>query len=133
MNQMTQPIYLCTSCSKEKSSAQGLIPAIDRYDSERIQSIGTLAKKEGKGFLILSGEYGLIDSQHPIQWYDHLLSPEEIEAMVEKVAARLQEINVETLVFYGADEGLDSSWQPYWEVIRKSTKAAGVKLTSMIL
>lgn len=130
---MTHSFYLCTSCSKEKSSVPGLIPAIDRYDSERIQSIGALAKKEGKGFLILSGQYGLIDSQHPIPWYDHLLVPEEVEEMVERVAAQLQEMNVEAMIFYGADEQLDSSWQPYWEVIRKSTTAAGVKLTSVIL
>jgi hypothetical protein len=125
--------FYCTVCSKEKSKAPGLVPAINRYDSERIQSISQLAEKAGRGFLILSGEYGLIDAQQPIPWYDHLLVAKEVKVMAQKVAAQLKGLNVQHLTFYGIDEKLDISWQPYWEVIRQSTKSAGIELTTRLI
>ncbi len=83
-------------------------------------------------FLILSGEYGLISHDHPIPWYDHKLEMDEVEEMVKKVVSQLEAFGVESLEFHGRDEQTDHSWKPYWEVIRKSTFLAGVKLGSKL-
>lgn len=121
--------HYCTICSKEKSEKPGLMPAINRYDSIRIKSVGYQAQEKGQEFLILSGKYGLIDARQPIPWYDHLLVAEEVEKMVAIVTQQLRDLKVQSLTFYTADEKSEPSWRPYCEVIRQSTSATGVRLT----
>ena len=106
----------------------GVLPAIERYISPRIQSVYRLATANGNDFLILSGKYGLMDAQQPIPWYDHLLVAEEIDQMVSLVVKQLVDFGVQSLTFYTADEKSDPSWHPYCEVIRRSTATAGVRL-----
>ena len=44
----------CTYCSAEKKDTETPIPAVERYKSERIQTIFSLAKAQRIKFLILS-------------------------------------------------------------------------------
>ncbi|MGH7600908.1 MAG: hypothetical protein ACREOI_31505, partial [bacterium] len=74
----------CTYCSALKSQAPGNIPAMQRYQSLRIRKVCQAAMELGLEFYILSGEFGLIPSQQPIPFYDHLLRPEEVPVMVER-------------------------------------------------
>ena len=106
-----------------------MLPAIERYTSSRIHAISELAKKRDCGFLILSGEYGLIKALSPIPWYDHLLIAVEVGNMVEKVTNQLIDSKVESLEFHYRNPRQYTSWQPYYDVIKESTKKSGVRLT----
>lgn len=89
MSQVTPICIFCTHCSARKGETTGLLPASQRYLSERIRQVEELAKQDGLRFYILSGEFGLLESGQPIPWYDHLSVSEEVPALVEKVTARL--------------------------------------------
>jgi hypothetical protein len=90
----------CTYCSALKSQAPGNIPAIQRYQSLRIRKICQAATELGLGFYILSGEFGLISPHQPIPFYDHLLRPEEVPVMVERVNKQLHEHGLASLVYF---------------------------------
>jgi hypothetical protein len=68
------------ACSSRKSSALGLLPAIDRYDGvayrvvKRLQRLGQYP--EDVDLLIISAKYGLIPHDQPIPAYDLRLTPE---------------------------------------------------------
>jgi vancomycin permeability regulator SanA len=67
------------------------IPAIERYKSIRIQTVFSLAKEQGIKFLILSGDYGLLEAKDKIDFYDHLLLEHEVEKKALFVSAQLKE------------------------------------------
>lgn len=79
----------CTYCSAEKETDEYLLPAIQRYFSERILRISQAAAKVGTGFFILSGEFGLLEPKELIPYYDHLLVADQIEAMAFKLADQI--------------------------------------------
>ncbi len=110
----------CTYCSAFKSQAPGNIPAIQRYRSLRIQKVGQAAAELGLGFYILSGEFGLLPPQQPIPFYDHLLRPEEVPAMVERVAKQFREFGVTGLVYFTRPLTSSRELLPYYEVIKSA-------------
>ena len=67
------------------------MPAIDRYTSLRIKHVHQLAIKKSCELLILSGKFGLIHALYPIDWYDQLLQPSEVNTMTEVVKKQLNE------------------------------------------
>ncbi len=90
---------LCTYCSKRKSETPGCVPAIERYLDERIHKVGAAAALLGLDFYILSGEYGLILPAHPIPWYDHLLRPDEVGQLAERMAGQIRQYGVEGIIY----------------------------------
>ena len=82
---------LCTYCSAEKQTVVGNVPAISRYISKRIDRVAKQAEKENRPLFILSGKYGIIPAAHPIPYYDHLLTQEEVLAHAKKVASQIKE------------------------------------------
>lgn len=79
-----------TYCSRRKSEAPGDLAAIERYASPRVRTAYELAVARSHPFRILSGRYGLLRPSSPIPYYDHLLAPEEVEAMVDRVAPGIE-------------------------------------------
>ena len=73
---------VCTYCSNTKDKLDGLPPAYQRYTSARIRNVDSIAQKAELHFCILSGEYGLLDRNQPIPWYDHLLVEAEVPQLV---------------------------------------------------
>jgi hypothetical protein len=119
----------CTYCSKQKSTDEGEIPAIQRYLSQRIAQVNLRATIDGCPFFILSGKYGIIPSDYPLPYYDHRLSVDEVEAMASRVGGQLQAFGVKEIHYFSNDPNLDSTLQPYASVIEKSCRMAGIKLT----
>ncbi len=76
----------CTYCSAKKDRSQGELPAIQRYRSHRIKSVYIAAVSLGLKFLILSGEYVILEPSDPIPYYDHLLQSSEVSEHSKKVA-----------------------------------------------
>jgi len=125
---MPSSAIACTYCSADKHRGGGLMPAIERYQSARIAELGATGT-----LLILSGEFGLLAPEDPIPWYDHLLLSDEVEAMVPRVTAQLQERAVVTLVFHTADPDTFPAIRPYVALITQACQAAGVPLQLKLL
>lgn len=126
-------IAWCTYCSSDKRTDPGRIPAIDRYLDVRIQDLATQAEEAGAAFLILSGEYGLLRPEDPIPWYDHLLRTEEVDALVERVAAQMKDLSVTSIVWHTVDSAHDPQVLPYQETIARASHRVGVSLKTATL
>jgi hypothetical protein len=119
--------YVCTICCKEKREDNELLPATDRYISERIGFVSRESRRLDKPFLILSGKYGFIDSDFEIPWYDKKLEAEDVAGMVPILTKQLLEKRVSTIIFYGKPR-TTPSWKPYYDALEQSCHQANVAI-----
>jgi hypothetical protein len=116
----------CTICSKDKKTDKLLLPAKERYISERIDLVNELSKKDNVAFVILSGEFGLLKPNENIPFYDHLLIPEEVATLTKKVTRQLSELSVDEIVFFAKPK--KDNWVPYYQVLENATNKLKIKL-----
>lgn len=107
------------------------MPARDRYLSERITNVGKIALEANLEFLILSGEYGLINADQGIPYYDHLLKMDEVDALSDIVKKQIFELATEEIIFYAKPNA--DTWVPYYSVIENATNATGVSLNIKLI
>ena len=69
-----------------------MLPASERYLSERITNVGKIALDANLAFVILSGEYGLIAVDQEILHYDHLLKMNEVDVLTDVVKEQISEL-----------------------------------------
>lgn len=124
--------FVCTICSAKKRSDKGLLPAIKRYQSRRIQHAYQLSQQLGQGFLILSGEYGLLEPKAPIPNYDHLLRLEEVEALVPRLVKQFQKYGVREVLFV-AEPRTAENWEAYYQALEQACKALAIPIQYQIL
>ena len=98
---------LIISCSKTKTDAPGLVPALYRYDGPNYRIIRKV-DLSNIDILILSAKYGLIESSTPIENYEQRMTPDRAWALRESVEAKLKEVLTqnqyrEIAVVLGAD------------------------------
>lgn len=122
----------CTYCSAHKDRASGLMPALQRYKSDRIQRIVGLARTDRVLFLILSGEYGLLDSLDLIPWHNHLLRPAEVDTLAQTVAAQLEARGVTSMRYFTRPLS-EPKLVPYADVAHKASRLAHVELQIAVL
>jgi hypothetical protein len=121
--------WYITYCSKEKKMNAGLLPALERYHDLRIEKVKLFADTDREDFRILSGEFGLLKANDEIPWYDHLLQPEEIEKMAEKVARQLlSEETPEEVLFFMQSPRVDAYALRYAQVMELAAELAGLKI-----
>ena len=120
--------YLCTTCCKDKREDDGLLPASQRYISERIEFVSMESRKLGKPFIILSGKYGFIDSDHKIPWYDQALEPENVAEMLPMLTEQLLDKGVSKIIFYGKPR-TTQGWEPYYDALEQSCNQLGILIT----
>lgn len=118
-----------TYCSAEKETADELLPAIERYSSERIRRIYSAAPICGVGFFILSGEFGLLAPTEPIPFYDHLLVANEIATHSLKVAEQIKQHGITQIVFFTLPVALDQSLEAYHDCLRMACQKAAIQLS----
>jgi len=118
----------CTYCSAEKDNSQGELPAIQRYQSHRIRSVFSAALSLGLKFIILSGEYGILEPSDLIPYYEHLLQPSEVPEHSERVAAQLEALGVRDLIFFARPLAEDDQGKPYFDCIQSASQQTGVEL-----
>ena len=119
---------LVTYCSREKRRDEALLPAWERYLSERVRALFKRAERAGTRCLILSGEYGLIDAEHPIPWYDRLLRPQDVEERVDLVARQLREHEVESVEYHTVHPDIVEEVRPYRDLLERACLQAGILL-----
>ncbi|MDO9693693.1 MAG: hypothetical protein Q7W56_03115 [Candidatus Latescibacteria bacterium] len=124
---------LCSYCSATKREDDGLLPAIERYLSARLRVLWRRGRAQGTPLFILSGEFGLLDAESPIPWYDHLLRPDEAALLAVGVAARLRELGVEAVEYHTASPQEHPDVQPYFGAISAACAAAGASLHITVL
>ncbi len=124
---------LCTYCSAPKREDDGLLPATQRDISSRIQVLAMRAAWERRLFLILSGEFGLLQPEDPIPWYDHLLTAREVGDMSRRVVKQLQAYQLDIIEYYTAPLALVPAVRPYFDLISSACVKAGVALDVHIL
>ncbi len=115
-----------TYCSAAKAGGEGLLPALERYLSDRIREVYRAARAGGADFRILSGEFGLLRASDPIPDYDHLLTSEEVPARSLGIADQLREIQPEQVVLFSRTLQADPNLAPYRQVMRDGCRLAGV-------
>ena len=126
-------ITFCTYCSHDKDPAPEALPAEWRYRSRRIQQVKQAAELLGSDFLIFSGRYGLLPPGQPIENYDYLLQPDEVEKLAQQVAGQLVELEVKRLLFCTRGVVVDPQLQPYHDCITLACSRAGVELIPLDL
>jgi hypothetical protein len=103
------------------------MPAIDRYQSPRINHLCERASGEGIQFFILSGKYGLLRPSDPIKWYDKLLGQDIVCEMAEQVAGQIKSMNIESVLYFTEDPEIESNLRPYKTVIVTACGKADVQ------
>lgn len=124
---------VCTYCSGPKRDNGGLLPAVDRYLSERIGGLRDLAAANEDGFAILSGEYGLLAADEPIPWYDHLLEPHEVEMLAVRVAEQLLALAPDSVEYHTANPRVAPAVEPYGATLQRACVIAGLPLSIRFL
>jgi hypothetical protein len=121
-------ILLVTICCREKDRASGLLPAIRRYRSERIERLARLAGEAGLPFAILSGYFGLLGAEDPIPYYDRLMKAGDIERIAAAGEQFLRERGVGKVIFCLPDPALDPHVNPYLKSMEAAAAGAGCRL-----
>jgi len=72
---------LILSCSQQKRPDPGILPAIERYDGPAFKTLRKFLRKQTDNghsltVYVLSAAYGLIPADHPIAWYDQVMTPQ---------------------------------------------------------
>lgn len=119
--------YLVTTCSKEKNLAEGVLPAIQRYQHPRITWVYQESQRLGLPMLILSGKYGLIRSDEPIPWYDQALTMDDVPALLPVLTKQLRQVSPTVLHFYALSPETQG-WAPYHRALEQACAPFGVKI-----
>lgn len=115
-----------TYCSRKKNTTPGFIPAIQRYDSERISGLYNKSLNDNVPFAILSGKYGLVTPEQPIPWYDHLLTLIDISIIKERIISFILNHNIRDITYFTPQT---QSVVLYREVLVQACNDTGVTIT----
>lgn len=117
-----------TYCSAAKSRDAELLPARERYLSDRICQVHAAADAVGADFRILSGRYGLLAASDAIPYYDHLLTREEVAGHAAKVERQLRPLEPGRVIFFLRPLAEDPDVEPYLATIQAACEMARISL-----
>ncbi|MCP5107065.1 MAG: hypothetical protein GY950_27010 [bacterium] len=117
--------YICTTCCKDKREDAGLLPAIQRYLSKRIEFVYEESIRLNRPLIILSGKYGYIDAEEKIPWYDQQLLPGDVDGLIPQLVRQLKEKEAEKIIFYGKPK-TTPGWEPYYDALEGSCRRLGI-------
>lgn len=120
-------ILYVTYCSKKKLTKNALLPAVDRYYSDRIKWVHKQAKKDGASFAILSGFFGLIGPRERIPYYDYELLKRDIPRLVKKSKEYLDGKNVGKIKYFTEDPKKEKL-KNYLIAIKEIRNSLGISL-----
>lgn len=107
-----------TYCSKDKDRTRKNLPAIKRYNSNRINEINALAQKQDEKFAILSAKYGLIMPQEEIPFYDELMREQHIPQLITGVKNFIKTKNVEKVIYHTKE--VEGQRIPYFKLMKNA-------------
>ena len=118
-----------TYCSAKKNNSSKLLPAFDRYVSDRIAIVAKLARDKKQSFFILSGKYGLLAQDELISYYDHLLVESEVDAHSKIVSEQLKLHGIREIEFHMNHLKDEAALLAYLDCMKKASEQCGVSLT----
>ena len=122
-----KPVKLyATYCSAKKDTATGLVPARERYTSDRITGVEKRAQLTDARFAILSGKFGLIPPDTPIADYDHLLQRTQLTEMTNTVAHTLEAWGVTQVHWFSVAFEMDPNVHLYKTVMADAAATKGI-------
>jgi hypothetical protein len=124
--------YNLTTCCAQKRKDESLLPAKIRYQSPRVQMVVAESQRTKTPLLIFSGEFGILDADDPIPWYDKALTGEDVEAMVPRVIAQLQERAVTEVTLFARPKDTPG-WMPYYTVLEQACRELEIPITVEII
>lgn len=119
---------IVTYCSAKKNISPKLLPAFDRYVSDRIAIVAKLAEKKKQPFFILSGKYGFLAQDELISYYDHLLVESEVDAHSKIVSKQLKLHGIREIEFHMNHLKDEAALAVYLNCMKKACEQCGVKL-----
>ncbi len=120
-----------TYCSKDKDRTRKDLPAIERYDSDRIDKIKALAEKRDEDFAILSGKCGLIGPEEKIPFYDELLRERNIPQLITGVKNFLESHNVDKVIYH--TRKVENERKPYFKLVKNACEGLNIELEKRII
>lgn len=84
----------------EKDPSEENLPLIERYKGKQIQDVYHWARRDGVGFFLFSGEFGLVDADFPTPPAEKALLPEDVSAMALHLTETLRDEGVKRVRFY---------------------------------
>lgn len=120
-----------TYCSKEKDRTRKDLPAIQRYDSERIDKIKVYSDQRNEKFAILSGKYGLIEPEEKIPFYDELLREKDIPHLVTGVKNFLESRNIEKVVYHTKE--VEGERRPYFKLLKNACDTLDIEFVKKVI
>jgi len=91
-----------TYCSGKKDTKEGSIPAIERYDSDRIRWVYNVSLKDKADFAILSGVLGLLYPAEKIPYYNHKMNKDDVKRIAKLIKwfLRAKKKKYEKIVYF---------------------------------
>ena len=120
-----------TYCSKDKDRTRKDLPAIDRYESKRIDNVKALAEEEDEKFAILSEKYGLIDPEEEIPFHDELLRERNIPQLITGVKNFLESNNIDKVIYH--TKKVENERKPYFKLMKNACEGLDIKLEKKIM
>ena len=120
-----------TYCSKNKREDEGKLPAIQRYNSERIKRIKQLADSKREDFAILSGKHGLITAKTQLTYYDKLLQKEDVKILLPKVRKFLRNKKPAKIIYHTKE--VKNERKPYFNLIETASKQEEIKFEKKLI
>ena len=109
-----------TYCSGKKNPKEGSIPAIERYDSDRIRWVYNLSIRANVKFAILSGVLGLVYADEKIPYYDHKMNKDDVERISKLIRWFLREENYEKIVYFTENPHSEPVLIYYYKSLKKA-------------
>ena len=116
-----------TTCCAEKREDEKLLPAKERYQSERVKYVVSESERLNVPLLFLSGKYGVLDANDLIPWYDKALTEKDIDDLIPKVVEQLSNRDVTEITLF-ARPRRTSGWGPYYAVIEQACEELNINI-----
>lgn len=119
---------LITLCSKKKKEDRDSLPALLRYDSDRIRFVHGRAIKEKHSMFIFSGLLGLIQPETQLMWYDKLLVYSDAGPLVDLVSHQLLQYHIDEVEYVTENIWINPNSKPYQDVMAAACMRMGVTM-----
>jgi len=123
---MSLPVVL------KKREDEALLPAKQRYQSERVKYVVSESERLDVPLLFLSGKYGILDANDPIPWYDKALTEKEVDDFIPRVVEQLRDRDVTEMTLF-ARPRTTRGWGPYYAVIETACEELNITIEYRIV
>ena len=120
---------LVTYCTGQKNETETPLPAVQLYNSDRIDAVAMAAKSLNLSFYILSGKFGLINSEEAIEYYDHRLTEKEVEVHAKLIESQIKTNGIRSILYFVNSSNIDPLNKAYISCLKLAATTSNIALT----